>query len=46
VLDWARSLGARTVLVMTRGPYHGNAHHKIEGLAELPALLEESERGT
>jgi HAD superfamily hydrolase (TIGR01509 family) len=41
VLDWARSLGARTVLVTTRGPYHGERHAAINSLAELPRLLAE-----
>jgi phosphoglycolate phosphatase-like HAD superfamily hydrolase len=43
VLDWAESLGARTVLVTTRGAHNG-AHQAIDSLAELPALL--SERAT
>jgi HAD superfamily hydrolase (TIGR01509 family) len=44
VLDWARSLGAHTVLVMSRGPYSGDAHHPIERLADLPALVDELEQ--
>jgi HAD superfamily hydrolase (TIGR01509 family) len=39
VLDWAKTIGARTVLVTTRGAYNG-AHQAIDSLAELPGLLE------